>query len=389
MKSFEEYILDNTTYLYESKSEGAALEGYIIDQWNSPGNKKVAFTNPTIDKDAAVKIVNFLKKQGLRGTASKLQITDSLSPEWAKFFTKGVKASTRTPKTDIMIGENRISCKMGDAQLMSGGPSESKATFYAAYASVEGLVFSVEQACTKEFEPLKNMIEKLGNPKNIQGDTYKIKGNSSTLKDKKGKPGSGEINKSYKAFKEGRATEQQKIVRQMDKTNNKVKTQLKNLFKNEDFAVAFVREAITGEFKFGENAVSCAKKVLCTNFEGNDSKLLLATNTNFLEDMVKKSQITCRFKSGRVKNGRNIWQVVSITTGKAKELEEECYKFSYGKVLTEGALDWIQKKWSEFKSFVSGVFDDAMKWIKESTQNLFEFFGLEPEVTFNNNINWA
>ena len=34
------------------------------------------------------------------------------------------------PKTDIVVGKDRISVKTGDAQLMSGGRSEALATFY-------------------------------------------------------------------------------------------------------------------------------------------------------------------------------------------------------------------------------------------------------------------
>ena len=57
--------------LYEGKTEGAALEKYIVDQWNSP-NKKIVINNPKIDAEAPTKIVNFLKKKGLSGTARKL-----------------------------------------------------------------------------------------------------------------------------------------------------------------------------------------------------------------------------------------------------------------------------------------------------------------------------
>ena len=47
-------------------------------------------------------------------------------------FWKGYGATDTTPKTDILIGNMRFSLKIGDAQLMSGGPAESMATFYAA-----------------------------------------------------------------------------------------------------------------------------------------------------------------------------------------------------------------------------------------------------------------
>ena len=41
-----------------------------------------------------------------------------------------MKGSTLTPKTDFVIGNDKISLKTGDAQLMSGGKNEATATFY-------------------------------------------------------------------------------------------------------------------------------------------------------------------------------------------------------------------------------------------------------------------
>ena len=75
--------------------------------------------------------------------------------------------------------------------------------------------------------------------------------------------------------------------------------------------------------------------------------------------------------------------------GKYDETMEECYNFSDGKVLTEGVLDWLRKKWSQFKSFVSNTWNSAYEWITSSAENLFSFFNVEPQMQFKNEITWA
>lgn len=380
--------------LYEGKTEGAALEKYIVDQWNSP-NKKIVINNPKIDAEAPTKIVNFLKKKGLSGTARKLATEDQLSSEWSSFFTKGVKASTRTPKTDIIIGSSRISLKMGAAQLMSGGAPEAKATFFAAYAQVKGLKESVETEVTKEFKELEESMTRLGNPENAGGETFKLQqnkdGTTPQLKDLKGKPGSGEINKSYAAVKAKKANAQQKMVAKMDTINNNVKKLLQNAFvANPKFGSAFVQEAITGEVKFGARSNSCAEYVLCSDITGTNSEYHKSKDPSFISHALSLSQPICRFKSTSSSKGtRNIWQVVAIVMGKYDETMEECYNFSDGKVLTEGVLDWLRKKWSQFKSFVSNTWNSAYEWITSSAENLFSFFNVEPQMQFKNEITWA
>ena len=64
-----------------------------------------------------------------------------------------VPGSTKTPKTDFVIGKNKISLKSGSAaQLMSGGRNESIATFYTALNSVEGMQKKMIDKLTKMFE---------------------------------------------------------------------------------------------------------------------------------------------------------------------------------------------------------------------------------------------
>ena len=59
----------------------------------------------------------------------------SKSASVSKFW-KSHGGSNPTPKTDIILNKNKISLKVGPAQLMSGGKEEAIATFYAAVDSL-------------------------------------------------------------------------------------------------------------------------------------------------------------------------------------------------------------------------------------------------------------
>ena len=129
MKSFKQLIKEAVT-------EGAVFEEVIVAAWNGTPEPKTNSIAPGAGKN----IVKYLKAQNITGeSASKLATKGvEVTSDWSKFWLpESVPPTTKTPKTDILIGKNRISLKMGPAQLMSGGPNESKATFYAALKSME------------------------------------------------------------------------------------------------------------------------------------------------------------------------------------------------------------------------------------------------------------
>ena len=90
--------------------------------------------------EAGEKIAIAVKKHFKLGNVKAEQYgraKSSLTGEWKKYG-----ATDTTPKTDILIGNKRLSLKIGMAQLMSGGKSESLATFYAATNSVSNEIKS-------------------------------------------------------------------------------------------------------------------------------------------------------------------------------------------------------------------------------------------------------
>ena len=199
-------------YLNEDATEGAVFEEVIVAAWNGkPGPK-----TESIAPDAGKKIVKYLKTQNISGkSASKLATKEvEVTSEWSKFWLpKSVPGSTKTPKTDILIGDNRISVKMGPAQLMSGGPNESTATFYAALNSMYKSGIDVNTDLFQEIWAKLNTLTKSG-----------------IAKDK--------VDSELKKGKD-------KFLAQANKVNNDVKVLMKQAFENEDFRLAFIREATT------------------------------------------------------------------------------------------------------------------------------------------------
>ena len=102
MKSFNRHTLEEA-----ATSAAFEMERVIVAAAGGP-----AYTpkDKKISPDAGVKIVKDLKLDGEGAMPKKHYKVTSL---WASHFPKGVKGGTKTPKTDFMIGNRRISLKTG------------------------------------------------------------------------------------------------------------------------------------------------------------------------------------------------------------------------------------------------------------------------------------
>jgi len=345
-------ISTETNHIREAATEGAAFEEVIIAAWN---NTKAPATHK-ISKDAGKKIVNELKRLGIKGeAASKLPTKGvEVTKEWSRFWEpESVPSATKTPKTDILIGNNRISIKMGAAQLMSGGQNESKATFYAALGSMKKTQDIV----------LKQIMQKL--------DLLT-----------KGAVAKGSVESELKKGRD-------KFLSKANQVNNDVKVLLRTAFEqNPQFRLAFVREAMTGGTKFGTNSPAYAEYVLSSDSTGDKVHLFNATDASFLKKVANATDVTVRFKSTSVKRGQQktgqyrYWTVVALGV---KKLQEEFSKYE-GQLLTEAILTNIYDK---IKNYVRRVFAKIYDWLVSSIKNVIEFFDFEPQVDFNNEINFS
>lgn len=342
---------NQTTNLMEGVTMGAVFEEVIVAAWN---NTKPPSTEG-IPKDAGKKIVSYLKKGGIEAdgwriskgdTADKLatkgiQVTD----KWAEFWAPGIVPSpTKTPKTDILIGDNQISVKMGAAQLMSGGPNESKATFYAALDSLKGTQDGVMKEIMLKLDDLT-----------------------------KGAVARGTVDAELSRGKDV-------FLQKANDVNNEVKALLKKAFvDNPEFRIAFVREAMTGRVKFSTSSKAYAKYVLASDKSGDNVHLYSATDNSFLSKVASKTDVTVRFKSTSVKKGGEktgeyrYWSVIALGV---KKLNEEFAQYD-GQLLTESTLSDI---FSKVKDYIRDLFIKIWDWLKAGVKNVLEFFDLEPEV---------
>ena len=115
--------------IFESATFSTGMEGAITLAWNGEDLGKYEK-----QKELAIKTVEYLKDKGLKGKAEHLTSYYPTTDYW-KDILKGSKTSSS--KTDIKIGDARISLKVGSAQLMSGGKQESNATLYAVASKLK------------------------------------------------------------------------------------------------------------------------------------------------------------------------------------------------------------------------------------------------------------
>ena len=345
MRSFKEHIL-----LHESdqgRSRGEAMEHAIVTALN--GKEK---PQKGIPKGAGSKVVKSLRLTGKAQVLGAEQI--DVSELWSQYWPEGkVPASTKTPKTDIMIGRKKISLKTGGAaQLMSGGKNESIATFYAAVDQLGidpddgGIYKKIEKA-------IKNLA-----PASVAAGALK-----------------SEIAKG-----------KDQAVKKADSAHKVLMNDLNKLFtSNPKFAFEFCYEAMSGDIKFGKNLGACTHFLTC-DFSGDNAHLVPVTNASYVNKVVKKTKVSVRFKTtsekaGGKKTGRyKYWSAVGLVTNK---LDEEIQ--AAGEILTEGVLSNIISK---VKAFAINLWEKIGSYISKSWENLLDFLGLTPDVRFNNRINF-
>ena len=56
--------------------------------------------------------------------------------------------------------------------------------------------------------------------------------------------------------------------------------------------------------------------------------------------------------------------------------------------LSEGFFDFVSTAWNKFKSFVSNLIEKVKDFITQSVNNMMEFFDIQPQISFRNNIKW-
>ncbi len=210
-------------------------------------------------------------------------------------FWKSFGASDNTPKTDVILGNARVSVKAGIAQLLSAGKNESEATLAA---SVKNTPSIKESDLYKQLEDTISQFVKVGYTK------------------------TGTVGDALKAGKN-------KDVNKAEKLHKLAMDLLKNIFaENKDFKIAFMKEAMSGAEKFGAKSPACAEYVLSTTKDFSNPKLH-TINNSYSEKVGNQVRIQVRFKSTseKLKTGKTgryrYWSALSgiLDPTKMKEAE--------------------------------------------------------------------
>ena len=261
-------------------------------------------------------------------------------------FWKGFGAGDITPKTDILIGNKRLSLKIGMAQLMSGGKSESIATFYAALQSTP------ELKNDPQFQRVNEVFESFV---------------TSTLAPSQLRP----IIKSGK----------NPIVNAAEIAHKDCMRELGKLFEqNRAFKIAFAREAMSGFQKFGSSSPAAAEFMLVATHDGTSVSIHSVADDAYCERIADSMKLQARFKTSSrklkgVKTGEyNFWSVVSLIVDAmgSEALQESMFKTLKGKLKRIGL-----KIINGVKRFLSG-----------GVTNIFKFLGAVPDIKVSTKINF-
>ena len=218
-------------------------------------------------------------------------------------FWKSYGATDTTPKTDILIGKQRLSLKIGLAQLMSGGQAESLATFYAALKTTPKL------KSDPQFKKVNKIFESFVKSTLAPGQLRPIikKGNNP-------------------------------VVNAAEKAHKDCMKELGMLFeKSPDFQIAFAREAMSGYEKYGSDSNSAAEYMVVASADGKKVSIHSVDDDAYCQKIASKMRLQARFKtSGQTakakvtkanpkgKTGKyNFWSVVSLIVDAMSASEKE------------------------------------------------------------------
>ena len=310
------------------------LEKGIVFSWNNePFEKGYDDTKETADA-----IVKWLKSQGIKGTAVWMgKKNASTSPEWEHY---GGPSRSHT-KTDFIIGKHRISLKVGKSHLMAGSVNESTATFRAA----------VYQSKRMNDDLVSEIYTLLGQfVSGVSNDTV------------------------------GKSKKTDPVLIEGEKVHKKMTEALSNMFNNNnDFAKAFVREAVTGKIKFGDSDATATHLLSI----GDTYKLYDLNDDSFIQKLANSAKIEVSFKSS-YKKGKNFgkhrfWSIVSLVV---KKIQEE-YNYQRHDMLSETVATEV---WNKVKGFFNSLLEDIRDFISQGIENLIEFLELEVEIKFKEDV---
>ena len=351
--------------------------GYI--SWLAKTDKKWKTDDKTVEKFR--KQVRKISTSG----SSAGQGSGATSDLWKTVTGK----SNDISKADVKLGTHQVSVKGPDARLMSGVKTESLATLYAAFETIDvsDLGLGLEDI-------LKGFVSRV----KTEGAEF----NSATLKKQDPKTLSAN---NKKAFND--------LQKQMD-VKKLAEVAFKKAFASGqgEFARAFAWEAMTGEKKFVSNGVANAMLVWPYDLRSVVFHPNLSLNGPYVSKVAKEMKFLAGLKSSRIskkiagvstKTGYTINQTVGLAMKTAEsefdaaQTESVNESLQLENMLMEGKIDegkftdmlkgiWQRLKtaikgvWDKLLSILSGLLTQLTNAIKGGMNHLLWQFEFEPTV---------
>lgn len=349
-------MINFKNYLTEGSLKAEDYEAAIVVGFHKITGQKLdvdksgigAKTMSVLEKNPAAlesgeRIAKAVKKHFKLGNVKAEQYgraKSSLTGEWKKYG-----ATDTTPKTDILIGNKRLSLKIGVAQLMSGGRDESLATFYAATNSISNEI---------KKDPNYKLTE------DIINDFVTASVAPSQLRP---------------LIKSG----ENELVNKGEKAHKAAMNAMVKLFQNNrDFKIAFAREAMSGFVKYGNDSNSAAEFMLVSTHDGMSVGIHSVYDDKYCERIADAMKVQVRFKTSSrklkgVKTGEyNFWSVISLIVNAMSEGSHPT-----NKMINENIFNKIKNR-------VTGVYKNILSRVKKSVLNLISFLTPDkPDVRVN------
>jgi len=376
MKSFREHLL-----IVEVKNRGEEMEDAIAAAAQGVKYKPIKRKDNQIPPDAGEKIVKKMKYGKFKGKPGKV----TPSKDWMKALDEaGAKQSKgkKESKTDLIFGRKKLSLKTANnssAFITNSNPEEARVIFHFA---CKGARISPKP----EVKSLANSIKKMNKSKldpNLLPAKWKDK-NGVWHKTSEKEPTDAAVRKTV-------AAQNSEVGIAAHKLRDKLQTDIDKLFTgNEKFAIAYVREGMSGERKFGKDSPGCAEFCLVTDATGdNVQEHNLLKDTAYLRKIAGRTKMVVRLFAFQVegkKERRFGWS--HMWSASTKFINEQTEKLeSESHLLTEGAImDRLKSIYNKVVGYIERALDKMIEWIGDSWARFEQFMGFQFRVEFNNEI---
>jgi hypothetical protein len=332
-----------------SRKESTAKSGIPKDKWND-----------NWVEGGWLDIGHEIIKNTFPGSRSKTMIhygsgSVNLTTEWSKYFKEAgltVHSSTKTPKTDMILGTRQISLKKkGGSQLMSGGKGETLATLGFAWNKVssKGIDNKLEEGWNSITDDVKNNF--YDSAKNLP------------------------VGMTTTDFMKGKGSNLHKTIQESMKNNKEMTTKITEIFdSNTDIKYAVVEEAMTGNSKFDTKE---AKSTHMMIFDPDRKKgEIKEIDGKVIKHYTNQTNFNISFKSsgtgGKTWIGlKGIFKEEVVDTTELDNIIEWAINDTNQEILQEGVGSWMRSGVQKLKSVAAKTKDFVIKWIQRIMKKIW------------------